>query len=125
MSLGKNTLLNLSSAIIPMFVTLLTVPPFLDMIGLERYGILAIIWVLLGYFGFMDFGFGRAVAQRMAKMKNATEEERSRLLWTALSAIFLLGIVAAFILGVSSDYILPHIIDVSNENYVEISKSIF
>ncbi len=108
-----------------MLVMLFTVPPFLNLIGLERYGMLAIIWVLLGYFGFFDFGFGRAVAQRMATLKYATDHERSSLLWTALISTFLLGIVASLALLLSVDHLLMHFIDIGTDNYNEIYKSIF
>ena len=124
MSLGKHTLLNLGGAIIPMMIALLTVPLYLQYIGAERYGVLAVIMALLGYFGFFDFGFGRAIAQRMASLTSANDVERSNLLWTALTITFLLGIVGSLFLWLFADYILTHLIEMSESNRKEAASAV-
>lgn len=125
MSLGRHALSNFAASIFPVLVALVTVPFYLRFIGAERYGVLAIIWTLLGYFGFFDFGFGRAVAQRMARMADAPEGERSTLLWTGLAATFLLGIIGSLILWLGADYILTNIGNLSEQNRREASAAVF
>lgn len=125
MNLGKNTLINIIGAIVPLVVTIITVPIFLSLIGIERYGVLAIIWLLLSYFSFFDFGFGRAVAQRMAFFSNANNIERSNLLWTALSITFLLGIIGGAVLWVSADYIMNNIVEMAVSNRKEAIQGVF
>ena len=67
---------------------------------------LAVIWALLGYFGFFDFGFGSAVSQRMARLRDAQDSERSNLLWTALISTLLLGFLGSLGLWAFADLIL-------------------
>ncbi len=115
----RNTLLNLMGAVVPIGVTLITVPIFLQLIGAERYGTLAILWALMGYFGFMDLGLGRAIAQRLASPVGRSPFQRSGLVWTALAMTALLGTVAGIILWLSADFILSHWIDMTPENLAE------
>ena len=114
MSTAKHVLTNLVGQFLPMLVVLITVPLYIRFIGTERYGVLAVIWSLLGYFGFIDLGFGRAVAQRMARLSGADDSERSDLLWTAVISVLVLGSVGSLLLWISADYILKHLIVMSD-----------
>jgi O-antigen/teichoic acid export membrane protein len=106
MNVGRHTAFNLFGSTLPMLVSLLTVPLFFKYIGSERYGLLAVIWALLGYFGFFDLGFGRALSNRMARLSEATASDRSDLLWTALACTFGLGILGSIVLWLLADFIL-------------------
>lgn len=124
MSIGKNSLVNLLGNVLPMGIAIVTVPLYLSYIGTERYGVLAVIWSLLGYFGFIDLGLGRAVAQRMARLSNASAFERSKLLWTGLISTFLLGVVGSLLLWQMADFILSHVMKMSLSSRDEASNTV-
>ncbi len=107
MSIFKNTVANMAGAVIPLAVSILTVPLYLKFIGEERYGVLAVIWVLLGYFGVFDLGLGKATTQRMAKIDSASE--RSELLLTVLVLTVFMGALGGLVLLFSSDWILANL----------------
>lgn len=119
MSIRRNTTYNLLGSIVPLAIPLVTIPIYLGLIGPERYGTLAILWALMGYFGFMDIGLGRAIAQRLASATGRSPYQRSGLVWTALGMTMLLGALTGATLWLSADFILSSWIKMSPENLAE------
>lgn len=102
MSVGRHTIYNLAGSIAPMFISILTVPIYLHLIGTAQYGVLAIVWMFLGYFGVFDPGLSRATAFSIARLKNEEPKERQQVFWTALiinASFGVLGGVVLFILA--------------------------
>lgn len=97
-SLLSNTVANLSGVGFPLIVAILTIPPYLRIIGQSRFGIITLIWLLFGYFGLFDLGLSRATANHLARQENAGPIRQNEILWTALIVNALLGVVGATVL---------------------------
>jgi O-antigen/teichoic acid export membrane protein len=95
LSISKHTAYNLVGAVLPLGVTLLTVPLYLDVVGLERYGVLTVCWVLLGFLGFLDLGLGPAVSQRIASTRIEDSDGAEAIFWTAIWLSLGAGLMAA------------------------------
>ena len=93
MSLVKNSAYNLFSSLVPAALAFVTVPVYIHAIGEDRYGVVAIFAMLLGYFGVLDLGLSRAVAQRIAAAGGDRKDERATIFWSA--ALVNLGLGAA------------------------------
>ncbi len=124
MSIGRHSIYNLIGTMLPMAITIVALPMYIRCIGAERYGVIALIWGLLSYFQFFDLGFGRAVAQRLARLSEAESSERSSLLWTALLSTFVLGVVAGILFWLFSEYILLHLIKMSAKSRTEVADTV-
>ena len=85
MSIARHTAYNVVGALVPLVVSLITVPLYLKVISIERYGILSICWLLLGYFGLFELGLGPATAQRIASYPADAANARNELLWNAIT----------------------------------------
>lgn len=82
----------------PLLLTLFTVPPYLRIVGDVRFGVLAIVWLLLSYFAIFDMGLGRATARSIAALKRADDVERAAVFWTALLINTAFGIAGGVLL---------------------------
>lgn len=107
-SLKRSALFNLIGSLLPMIIALVTTPIYLHYIGTARYGVLAIVWMIQGYFGFLDMGLSTATANRIAKLADATHQERESVLWTALILNVGLGVASGAVLFVAMHLLLPY-----------------
>lgn len=94
MSVSRHTSYNLLGALLPLGIALVTIPLYLRIVGAERYGLLSICWLLLGYFGLFDFGISRAVSQRIASLREQGDDARSETFWTGLTLTLILSALA-------------------------------
>lgn len=115
MRVRENTLYNLAGAVVPLVVTFVTLPFYLRAVGEERYGVLAILWMLLSYFGLFDAGLGRAAAQQISQLGAASSESRARVFWTALTLNLTLGCAGGLILWLSGGWLLERFALASSE----------
>lgn len=62
-TLARNAVLNLFGMTLPLLVAIVAIPFVARGLGAERFGLLALAWVVLGYFPLFDLGLGRATAK--------------------------------------------------------------
>jgi O-antigen/teichoic acid export membrane protein len=100
--LTRNTLWNLLGQGVPLLVALFTIPLVIRGFGVERFGVLTLVWALLGYFTLFDLGLGRAVTWLVARQTPESRlDDPGALLGTAIAASAGLGVLGAAILLVA------------------------
>ena len=97
-----------------MALSLVTIPLYINLIGDARYGVLAVAWLLLGYFGLFDLGLGRATAQRIATLRDAPPRSRSTVVWTALGINVSLGVLGGLLIWPVAAYFFGHIFNIDS-----------
>ena len=96
----KNIAWNLGGLGAPLIVAALTIPSLIGMIGLERFGLLALAWGLIGFAGVFDLGIGRATTQTLARLRGSDQlEQVPSVLKTAAMLSFRSGLAGALLLG--------------------------
>jgi len=94
---------------IPMLVSLVTVPIYLNQIGLARYGVISVVWILLGYFGVFDLGLSRATTNQIAKTNDGPAEDREAVFWTGLWLNGLFGLAGGVALYLAASPLLAQV----------------
>jgi O-antigen/teichoic acid export membrane protein len=103
MSLHRNTAWNIAGNVLPLLVGAATIPFLLKQIGMERFGILTLLWTIIGYFSLFDFGVGRALTQQIAACRNNSRVvEIPQIMKVGLEFTVITGIVGAVILSLSA-----------------------
>jgi O-antigen/teichoic acid export membrane protein len=124
MSVSRNATYNLIGSVLPVMLALITVPIYLHLVGSDRYGVLAIAWLLLGYFGLFDLGLGRATTYNIAALKDADPQERADVFWTAIFTNIGMGIVGGLVLWAAADFFFDQVFKVDPRLRPEILASV-
>ena len=74
--LARNTLLNLIGQGLPLVVAVVTIPFIIHGLGIERFGLLSLAWVVLGYFAIFDLGLGLATTKFVGEALGKGEEDQ-------------------------------------------------
>jgi O-antigen/teichoic acid export membrane protein len=123
-NLARSTLLNLSGFAVPVVVQLVTVPLYIKYIGVDRYGVMALVWLLLGYFGFFDIGFGQAISSKIAGLSRATPQEREHVFWTGTCLSFLTGAAGGLLLYVVAAKLFTNVFAVPPQYLAETAAAL-
>ncbi len=108
-SIAKNTIFNLLGYGIPLIFALVLIPPLIKGLGAERFGILNLAWMVIGYFSFFDFGIGKGLTKIIAEKIGANQiEQMSRIFWTSL---FLMLSVSIFF-AVCISFFIPSLVNI-------------
>ncbi len=90
---------NALGTLLPLVVAVLAVPLLITGLGTDRFGLLTIVWALVGYASLFDLGLGRALTMLAAeRLGRGQDGELHPLLWTALGWLLGLGLLAALLL---------------------------
>jgi len=125
MRLVKNSFYSLGAAVLPTLIALVSVPLFVSTIGMERYGVLIVAWILLGYFGQADFGIGRAITQRVSSAKELSSDFRAEAVTSAFASSFLFSIVAAILTYLAASWFFSGPFDIDEALRSEIMGAIW
>ena len=114
--LTKNWSLNLLGQVLPLLVALLTMPLIVRGLGPERFGVLSIVWAVLGSMILFDLGLSRSTTKFVAECLGRGEMQKfPSLFWTSFWSQVLIGIVV----GLPMAAAVPHLVD----RYLKLSLS--
>ncbi|PVV09475.1 MAG: hypothetical protein B6D77_10265, partial [gamma proteobacterium symbiont of Ctena orbiculata] len=124
--LAKNVVWNLFSIVVPFLVAIITIPILIDAIGKDRFGLLAISWMFVGYFSLFDFGLGRALTVLVAKCLGEDRQEGiPGLVWTAMTMMAVLGVIGFGVSFMLTPWLVGSVLKVPPELQQETTKAFY
>jgi O-antigen/teichoic acid export membrane protein len=108
-SLSHNAIVNVVGHGLPLMAAIIAIPLLIGHLGTERFGVLTLLWVAIGYSAVIDFGVGRAVTHTAAKLRaTGSQGDLGTLLWTGLVVVACLGTaVGAVLFALSLFWTIP------------------
>ncbi len=114
---------NLIGALVRIGVGLLVIPFYIKEIGTERFGILSLVWVMLGYLGVLDLGMSRSSTNALAGVDHGDTAHVARIFTTALVINVSLGLIGSLFIAFVGSHILLSVHALSAETSVELQNS--
>jgi len=124
--LARNTIWNLLGQIAPMVVAIVTIPLIVRGMGVERFGVLSLAWVIVGYFGLFDLGIGRALTKFVVdKLAAGQENVIPRLAWTSLLLMLILGVAGTLVTLALSPWLVHRMLKVPQALQAETLQGLY
>ncbi|HEX7120546.1 MAG TPA: flippase [Longimicrobiales bacterium] len=109
--LARNTALNLIGLGAPLLVALAAIPPVIRGLGEERFGVLAIAWMALGYLG--ELGVGRATTKFVAEALGAGDADgAAETAWTATAIQAGFGAACGVALAAATPVVVGRVLNI-------------
>jgi O-antigen/teichoic acid export membrane protein len=114
MSLKRNIGWNLAGTGLPLLLGIVTIPYLIGKLGVEAFGVITLVWALIGYFSLFDFGLGRALTQQVSSARSSQLDiQIPSLVVTGLWFTAITGIIGAVILAVLASQLAQHWLNIS------------
>lgn len=111
--LARSAIWNFLGLTTPLLIGLVAIPLLIEGMGKERFGLLAIIWMGVGYFSLFDMGLGRALTKLVSeRLGKDSQNELGPLIWTSLYLISALGAFGAAIVLLGAVPLIREILNV-------------
>jgi len=115
-TLARNALWNFLGQIMPLLIGVVSIPFILRGLGIDRFGLLSLTWVVLGYFTAFDLGMGRATTKYIAEaLGKGKEGQVPGLLWTAVTIQGIFGLVGVLVLCSITPFLVNRILNIPPE----------
>lgn len=119
-NLNKKIYVNFIGYVFPMLVALLCIPYLYRSIDAEIFGVLSLLWAVVGYFGLFDLGLGRTLTYKVAQSyKENKTREIERIFWIGMIVSLVVGVVSALILIIFATPYSQKILNLKNSSETE------
>jgi O-antigen/teichoic acid export membrane protein len=124
--LARNTLWNLLGQGAPLVAAVIALPLLIRGLGIDRYGVLSLVWMFIGYFSFLDLGLGRALTKLLAEqLGGLSEEALAKEIWTAWALMLGLGLLGAVVIATIAPWLVHRVLKIPTELQAETLQTIY
>src|SRR3989442_750024 len=121
---ARYTAYNILGQAVPLLVGVAAIPIITRSLGDTRFGILALMWAIIGYFSVLDLGLGRATTKFVAEALAGHDPRRAQQVagFTAAGQTAL-GVVGGVLLAVLTPWVVTHLLRVPADVRVETEQA--
>ena len=125
-SIKKNILANLVGKIWSAAITILLIPQYIKILGIESYGLIGFYATLLGSMALLDLGLSTTLNRELARYKsdNRSAKEVRDLTFSLESIYWLIGIIICISIILLSGFISTHWVKVEHLPLVTVKRSV-
>ena len=114
--LARNTVYNVLGHVMPLALAVVTVPFLIKYMGVERFGVLSLAWMVSGYFNLFDLGIGRATTKFVADYRAmGRREDISRLVTTSLLMLTGIGLIGGVVTAMATPWLVKDILNIPEQ----------
>jgi O-antigen/teichoic acid export membrane protein/glycosyltransferase involved in cell wall biosynthesis len=119
--LARNTVYNLFGYGAPLVIGFATLPFVIRGLGTERFGILSLIWIVFGYFSFLDMGLGRATIRFTADALGRGDlDEVPKYVWTSVLIQLFIALAGSVLLAAVTPLLVDRVLNIPDVFHAEV-----
>jgi O-antigen/teichoic acid export membrane protein len=116
---------NAVGTVLPLLVAVPTIPAIVHHVGVVRFGVLSVIWMLIGYFSIFDLGLSRALTKVVAdRLGSEAEGEIPGLVVTTLTVVSAVIVPVSALLALVSASVAEHLFRVPPDLVMDAARSL-
>ena len=121
-----DSLWSLAGFILPTLAGIIFIPLIIKSMGVEIFGVLSIIWMLIGYFTLFDLGISRALTFLLSRNIGAgMSEENSYVYSTALPIVVATGVMGGVMFYFISGWLVENVFKISSSNIENVKEAFY
>lgn len=122
----RNIGFNFIGMALPLVAAFLCIPKLITSLGVEAFGVLTIVWMLIGYFSVFDLGLGRALTQAVSRLIGRGEVAKvGPTVAVAQRFMLLLGLLGALVVFIFASAITENLLRVSPDLHETTLNSLY
>ncbi len=121
----KNSTWIIASTGFPLILGFILIPDILDKLGHVKFGILSVIWVIIGYSSIFDLGLGKAVTKITAdKIAQRKKRELTEIFYTSIAITTVMAISASSIGVLLTSFLTETVLNTPTNIYLEVKDTL-
>lgn len=123
--LARNSLINLLGQGVPLVFALAAYPFVVDGLGIDRTGVLLIVWMIIGYFGLFDMGLGRATTKFVADLQAKEEQKLTPFILTSILILLAVGLLGCLMVILLTPWLVYDVLNIPDELLAETENAFY
>ncbi len=111
----KNSVYNLLGYLLPIVFAIVFIPIIIRGLGDEKFGVLNLAWIVIGYFSFFDFGLSRTLTKVVAEKISLREPDTiPKVFWTSFYLTIGFSLIGTVLILLTANFLVVDVFKISS-----------